>query len=121
MYVYSFEKLDAWKLAKELVVKIYKLTSQFPPEENFGITSHIRRASVSVCSNLAEGCGRSTSKDQGNFYNKAYSSLMEVLNQLLISHDLNWISEKDLTDIRVEVEAVSLKINSLRKSVLTKL
>lgn len=108
MYVSSFEKVEAWKLAKELVVKIYKLTSQFPAEEKFGLVSRMRRASVSVCSNLAEGCGRSTAKDQGNFYNKAYSSLMELLNQLLISYDLIWLKEEDLVFIRKEIESISI-------------
>jgi four helix bundle protein len=83
------------QLAKKLVVSIYKITSQFPVEEKYGLVSQLRRASVSICSNLAEGSGRSTPKDQGNFYNNAYSSLMEVLNQLLICHDLTWITEKD--------------------------
>jgi four helix bundle protein len=118
MYVYSFEKLEVWKLAKDLVIKIYKITSKFPSEEKFGLISQMRRASVSICSNLAEGCGRNTSKDQANFYNKAYSSLMELLNQLLISYDLNWLDEEVLNGIRIDIEKVSIKINSLRKSIL---
>jgi len=65
-------------------VRIYEVTSQFPTEEKFGLISQQRRASVSICSNLAEGSGRSTLKVQGNFYKNAYSSLMEVLNQPLI-------------------------------------
>jgi len=120
MYTYSFEKLEVWQLTKKLVVKIYIITSQFPAEEKFGLVSQLRRASVSICSNLAEGSGRGTPKDQGNFYNKAYSSLMEVVNQLLISHDLNWISPSDLNDVRKDLEVISSKINSLRKSILNK-
>jgi four helix bundle protein len=121
MYTYSFEKLEVWQLARKLVVRIYKITSQFPLEEKYGLVSQLRRAAVSISSNLAEGSGRSTPKDQGNFYNKAYSSLVEVLNQLLISYDLNWISETDLLDVRHEIEIISSKINSLRKSALNKL
>lgn len=120
MYTYSFEKLEVWQLAKKLVVKIYIITSKFPADEKFGLVSQLRRASVSICSNIAEGCGRSTSKDQANFYNKAYSSLMEVVNQLLISHDLNWIGEPEMDDVRTEIETISSKINSLRKSALNR-
>jgi four helix bundle protein len=120
MYTYSFEKLEVWHLAKKLVVEIYKITSQFPAEERFGLVSQLRRAAVSICSNIAEGCGRSTSKDQANFYNKAYSSLMEVVNQLLISQDLNWISQHEIDEVRTQVEMISSKINSLRKSALNR-
>lgn len=102
-------------------MKVYQITSKFPTEEKFGLVSQLRRAAVSVCSNLAEGSGRSTPKDQGSFYNNAYSSLVEVLNQLLISHELNWISQTDLNDARTDIELISSKINSLRKSTLKKL
>jgi four helix bundle protein len=120
MYTYSFEKLDVWQLAKKLVVKVYQITSQFPPEEKFGLVSQLRRAAVSICSNLAEGSGRSTPKDQANFYNNAYSSLVEVLNQLLIGHELNWMSQTDLDDLRTDIELISSKINSLRKATLNR-
>lgn len=120
MYTYSFEKLDVWQMAKKLVVRIYKITSQFPVEEKYGLVSQLRRAAVSICSNLAEGSGRSTQKDQANFYNNAYSSLVEVLNQLLICYDLKWIDQNDLSSSRADIELISSKINSLRKSVLTK-
>lgn len=120
MYTYSFEKLEVWQLAKKLVVKIYGITSQFPAEEKFGLVSQLRRAAVSICSNLAEGSGRNTSKDQAYFYGMAYSSLMEILNQLLISYDLNWISETNLNTIRIDIEIISAKINSLRKSTFIK-
>jgi four helix bundle protein len=120
MYTYSFEKLEVWQLAKKLVIKIYKITSQFPAEEKYGLVSQLRRASVSICSNLAEGSGRNTPKDQGSFYNNAYSSLVEVLNQLLISYDLTWISQTDLNEVRNDIELISSKINSLRKATLKK-
>jgi four helix bundle protein len=120
MYTYSFEKLNVWQLAKNLVVKIYNITSKFPAEEKFGLVSQLRRAAVSICSNLAEGSGRSTPKDQANFYNNAYSSLVEVLNQLLISYELNWLTQTDLNEVRTDIELISSKINSLRKATLKK-
>lgn len=118
MYTYPFEKLEVWQLAKKLVVKIYHITSRFPPEEKFGLISQMRRAAVSICSNLAEGSGRNTSKDQAYFYGMAYSSLMELLNQLLISQELEWLKADDLKDTRADMEIISAKVNSLRKSIM---
>lgn len=86
---YSFEKLDVWKKAKDFVVRIYKVTADFPEEEKFGLISQLRRASVSISSNIAEGSSRTSPDDQGRFYIIAYSSAIEVLNQLIISTDLN--------------------------------
>lgn len=76
--MYSFEKLDVWKKARILTGTIYKISAKFPPEERFGLTSQIRRASVSVCSNLAEGSGRVSGKEQARFTEIAYSSLLEL-------------------------------------------
>ena len=120
MYNYPFEKLEVWQLLKKIVVKIYKITGQFPSDERFGMVNQMRRAAVSICSNLAEGSGRNTSKDQAYFYNMAYSSLMELLNQLLIAFDLQWIKENEVAGIRTDLELVSAKINALRKSILKK-
>ena len=118
MYTYPFEKLEVWQLSKKVVVKIYKITEQFPANEKFGMVNQMRRAAVSICSNLAEGSGRNTAKDQAYFYNMAYSSLMELLNQLLIAFDLQWIKENEVAEIRTDMELVSAKINALRKSIL---
>ncbi len=120
MFNYPFERLEAWQLSRKFVVKIYNLTDSFPPKERFGLTSQLRRAAVSVSSNLAEGTGRWTQKDQAHFYSIAYSSLMEVLNQLIISGDLNWVESESLNTIRQEIERLSNKIYSLRKSTINK-
>lgn len=118
MYTYPFEKLDVWQLAKQLVVKIYSLTKGFPSDEKFGMVNQMRRAAVSVSSNIAEGSSRNSQKDQANFYGMAYSSLMELLNQLIISNELSWVSGEELAIIRNDIEVVSFKINALRKSIL---
>ncbi len=117
MYVYPFEKLEVWQIAKKLVVAVYAVTNELPAEEKFGLVSQMRRAAISVCSNLAEGSGRNISKDQAYFYGMAYSSLMELLNQCLICKDLSWIEEKELLSIRSQIESISIKINGLRKSI----
>ena len=115
MYVYSFEKLEVWKESKKLTKIIYQITSRYPENEKFGLTSQLRRASISVCSNLAEGSARITSKDKAHFSTMAYSSLIEVLNQIIISHELDFINESDYLNFRNLIESLSNKINSLRK------
>ncbi len=87
--MYSFEKLDSWVDARKLVKWIYEKTAKFPAEEKFGLVMQLRRAGISIVSNLAEGSARMTPKDQAHFTNLAYSSLIEVLNQLIIAADLN--------------------------------
>jgi four helix bundle protein len=116
MHTYSFEKLEVWQLSRKLVVRIYKITALFPTEEKFGMISQMRRASVSICSNIAEGSGRKTAKDQASFYNISYSSLLELLNQLIISVDLGWLSDEQLIKMRTVIEILSNKLNSLRNS-----
>ena len=91
-YQFGFEKLKVWQNSRELIVSVYKITNDFPKEEKYCLADQIRRAVISVASNLAEGSSRISVKDQAHFTNLAYSSLMEVLNQLYISNDLNYIS-----------------------------
>jgi four helix bundle protein len=91
----SFTDLIVWKKGHGLVLLIYKLSSAFPKEEIFGLNAQIRRAVVSVTSNIAEGFCRNSSKDKLHFYNISLSSLVEVQNQMLIARDLKYIS-KDL-------------------------
>ena len=76
MHTYSFEKLEVWKEARELVVWIYSITKEYPSEEKFGLVTQLRRAAVSVVSNLAEGSSRKSAKDQAHFSQIAYSSLL---------------------------------------------
>ncbi len=114
MYTYSFEKLAVWKLSKSFAVKIYKLTEGFPSTEKFGIVSQLRRAAVSVCSNIAEGSSRKFDKEQSQFYTYSYGSVVEILNQLLISFDLGWINNEALNSCRTDVELISFSLNKLR-------
>jgi len=116
MKKYSFEKLDVWQKAKDFTVMLYKVTSEFPKAEKFGLVSQLRRAAVSVSSNLAEGSSRTSPKDQGRFYNIAYSSAVEVLNQLIISKELEFIDEEMYKKLRNGIENITAMINSLHKS-----
>lgn len=118
MKTYSFEKLTVWQESKELVKDIYRITKEFPSEEKFGLISQLRRASVSIASNLAEGTSRKTNKDKAYFTTIAFSSAMEVLNQIIISKELNFISEKDYILVREKLEKISNMLNALRNSQL---
>ncbi len=80
MHIYSFEKLEVWVASKSFTKEIYIVTSGFPESEKFGLISQIRRASISICSNLAEGSARASFKDKAHFTNMAFSSAIEVLN-----------------------------------------
>ncbi len=114
MYIYSFEKLEVWSESKEFTKSIYKLTSTFPDSEKFGLVSQLRRASVSICSNIAEGSARKSFKDKAHFTTMAFSSTVEVLNQLILSFELDFIKENDYLKLRQDIESVTNKLNGLR-------
>lgn len=114
MYIYSFEKLEVWNESKEFTKSIYKLTSTFPDSEKFGLVSQLRRASVSICSNIAEGSARKSFKDKAHFTTMAFSSTVEVLNQLILSFELDFIIENDYLKLRQDIESVTNKLNGLR-------
>ncbi len=118
MKIYSFEKLEAWVLAKDLTKQVYLLTKKFPNEEIYGLTSQIRRASISICSNLAEGSGRTSKIDFARFIQIAYGSMMELLNQLIIAEELEYIQKDELVKIREQIDQISLRLTALRKALL---
>ena len=120
MKLFSFEKLIAWQKARELAVEIYKITKLFPKEELFGITSQMRRCSVSVASNLAEGSGRNSMKDKARFTQIAFGSALELLNQLILSFDFEYIEEQKYIEIREKITEVTVLINGFYKSQLPK-
>ena len=115
-YLFPFEKLEVWQLAKELVLAIYNITKRFPANEQYGLISQINRAVISVASNLAEGSSRISQKDQAHFSQLAYASLMEVACQLSIAKDLGFINEEDHKKLRQGIVVLSSKINALRRS-----
>lgn len=117
-YKLSFEKLNVWIDSKELIILIYNITKSFPSEEKFGLTNQLRRASISVASNLTEVTSRTTNKDMTYFTTLSFSSLMEVLNQIIIPHELDFLKEKDYNEIRKEIEKISNKLNTLKKAQL---
>ena len=119
-YQFGFEKLTVWQNSRQLTAIIYKITNTFPKEERYCLVDQIRRAIISVASNLAEGSSRISSKDQAHFTNLAYSSLMEVLNQLYIANDLNYLSKGEFLELKKKISEISNQLNALRKSQLNK-
>jgi four helix bundle protein len=105
-------------LTKDFCVYIYQLTKKFPDAERFGITSQMRRAAISICSNIAEGSSRISQKDQSHFYTMAFSSTMELLNQLIISKELMFMSEEELEFSRIKIEQITKNLSNLKRSTL---
>lgn len=120
-HIFSFEKLEVWQEARRLAKEVYLITKFFPLEEKYGLSQQIRRAAISVCSNIAEGTSRVGVKDQAHFITMAFGSLMELLNQAIIAHDLEYLSEKQLSDLRSLIQPVSVKLSNLKKYQLAQL
>ena len=116
MKVYSFEKLECWQHARKLAVWTYTNTMRFPTEEKFGITSQMRRVAISIASNIAEGTSRKTAKEQAHFSVISYSSTIELLNDLIILNDLQFLSNEAYKEGRGLIERQTMLVAGLRKS-----
>lgn len=114
--VFSFEKLEVWKKSKELIIEVYALTRNFPPEERFGMTTQIQRAAISIANNIAEGNSRSTQNDKKYFLTIAYGSLMETLNLIIIGAELNYISTLDYHRLREQIQMIGFMLTKLKKA-----
>lgn len=109
----KFKNLIVYQKSKELVKQVYALLKQFPDDERFALCGQMRRAAISVPSNIVEGMARLSNKDQSHFLNIAYSSLMELYAQLDIAQDLGYISEDDFSKIEVNIDEIDKMIVSL--------
>ena len=112
----NFYDLNAWKQAHNLTKKIYKITKEFPKEEEYGLTSQIRRAASSVGANIAEGFARYHFSDKSKFYYQARGSNAEVQNFLLLANDLNIIEDDTCKKLGKQAKEVEKLINGLIKS-----
>ncbi|MBQ3834647.1 MAG: four helix bundle protein [Elusimicrobia bacterium] len=117
-YIYTFETLDVWKKSIKFAKKIYEITDKFPNNEKFGLVSQLRRAAVSVSSNLAEGSAKISLKEQAKFTEISIGSLFEILNQIIISYELNFINKDLYLKIRDELNNLNRQINALKLSQL---
>jgi len=111
----NFTDLNAYKEAHKLVLIIYKVTNKFPKEERYGLINQMRRATVSITSNIAEGFSRNTIKDKCQFYTLAQGSLTELQSQLLISRDLSYLTREDFNQIANQTVIVNKLINGLKR------
>lgn len=119
-YLYRFEKLNVWVEAKQLVVMVYGLLKKFPIEERFALCDQIRRAVISVPSNIAEGTGRMSVKEQIHFMEIAYGSLMETYCQLQISLELGYITEEDLKTMKEKISVVAKLLSGFRANLASR-
>lgn len=119
--IYFFEKLDVWQKSRQLVVQVYKLLEKFPDEEKYALCDQLRRAVISVPSNIAEGSGRMAKKESIHFLEIAYGSLMEVYCQLQLAVDLDYISKEDFTQIKSLIYTVSKLLSGIRRSKMNQL
>lgn len=111
----SFTDLNAWKEAHKLVLMIYKYIKDFPSDEKYGLIEQIRRAAVSVSSNIAEGFSRHSKLEKKHFYYQSLGSLTEIQNQLLISRDIGYLQRDKFNLLADQTISVSKLINSLIK------
>jgi len=111
--VKSFEDLTIWQESRKFTNKIYVLTKKFPKEELYGLTSQIRRAAVSITSNIAEGFDRRSDKKLSNFLSIARGSTAEVQNNLYIALDLKYISQTEFNQLYQEAKKIAQQINGL--------
>lgn len=109
----KFKNLIVYQKSKELVKRVYALLKQFPDDERFALCGQMRRAAISVPSNIVEGMARLSTKDQSHFLNIAYGSLMELYAQLDIAHDLGYLSENEFVKIETQIDEIDKMIVSL--------
>lgn len=114
--IQNFTDLNAWKEAHKLSLQVYKATRQFPTDERYGLTDQIRRAAVSITSNIAEGFSRQGIKEKLQFYYMSKGSLTEVQSQLLLAKDLEYVDKKMFDEIYLQTQEVSKLITGLTRS-----
>jgi len=112
----SFVQLIVWQEGHKLVMAIYKLTEDYPKKEIFGLTNQIRRAGVSITSNIAEGFTRRSQNEKIRFYSITQGSLVETQNQLIISRDLKYLSENNFRELINRTIRINKLINGLIRS-----
>ena len=114
--VFGYRNLVAYQKAKEVVKRTYKLLKQFPADERYAMCDQLRRASVSITSNIAEGTNRFSVKDKAHFIEMAYGSLMEVSSQFEIAEDLGYISAEDRLSMDKLIEEEARLLSGLKRS-----
>ena len=112
--MFRFENLEVWQEAMNLCERIYRMTQSFPANEQYGLTSQIRRSAVSISANIAEGAGRSTDSDFARFLDIAFGSLMESVSHLSLAKRLRFIDEPSHQDVYTACESIGKMLTSFR-------
>ncbi|HEX9883146.1 MAG TPA: four helix bundle protein [Desulfobaccales bacterium] len=112
----SYRDLDVWKLSIELVKEIYQVTAKFSPTEMYGLTNQLRRAAISIPSNIAEGQGRNSFKEFKQFLAIALGSLAELETQLIISHEIGYLTLDDYGKLSAALDTIRKMIKALANS-----
>ena len=113
----TYKDLEVWQAAMQLAVQVYRLTAVFSKDERYGLTSQMRRAAVSVASNIAEGKGRSSDKELIHFLCNSRGSLFEIETQLTIGEQLGYSTPEDCNAVRREIARIGQMLNGLMRSV----
>lgn len=113
----SYRDLRVWKASMELVVRVYEETSSFPGSETYGLTAQMRRAAVSVPSNIAEGKGRLTDRDRAHFFSQARGSLLEIETQIMIANRLHYVSDGVAKSLLAQAAETGRMLNALIESI----
>ncbi len=116
----GYQDLVVWQKSIDLVTKLYKLTSDFPSSEQYGLTSQIRRCSVSIAANLAEGYGRSSSAEFANFISIAVGSATELETLLIVSKNIGYLNQTNFASLNEDVQVVLRMSYKLRQSIRKK-
>jgi four helix bundle protein len=116
MRVQSYRDLRVWKTAVELALEVYRITESFPQSERFGLTSQLRRAAVSIASNIAEGHARSSRGEYRNFLSIARGSAVEVEVQLFLAEQIGYVQSSTLVSARGYCESISRMITNLKRA-----
>ena len=115
-YLFAFERLEVWQLARKFFKQAYTLIDTFPSSERYNMVDQIRRAVTSIALNLAEMTSRSSYKEQAHYSEIAYGSTIEVYCAFLLSYDLGYINEQQLEELKEKICELSNKINALKNS-----
>ena len=114
--MFGFEKLDVWSKSVDLADVVYRLTKDFPDYERFGLANQMRRAAVSVSSNIAEGSSRESRKDFARFIQLAFGSLMEIVSQLHIAQRQGFIAKDEANKLYAQAKEISKMLSGLKRS-----
>ena len=114
--MFGFQSLEVWRVAVEYADQVYAATRSFPTDERFGLTSQLRRASVSISSNIAEGSGRNSKRDFIRFIAIAYGSVLETVSQATIARRQSFLSVKDNRDLCETAQRLAKMLSRLRTS-----